>query len=129
MTYMAKCSGDCTSYTPDDSTEWFKIDQEGETDGTGTWAQANLNSGAPVNVTIPKGLAAGNYLLRQELIALQNAQTEGGTEYYPSCLQMTITGDGTGTASPTVHFPGAYSATDPGILGNVNLVLSLEFIG
>lgn len=117
MSYMAKCSGDCASYTPDDSTEWFKIDEEGETDGT--WAQANLNSGAPANVTIPNGLAAGNYLLRHEIIALQNAQTEGGTEYYPGCIQMTITGDSTGTPDTTVHFPGAYSATDPGILGNV----------
>ncbi|KAI5118811.1 hypothetical protein M0805_005153 [Coniferiporia weirii] len=120
IAYMAECSGGCTSFTPDSSTAWFKIEEQGEEENgvSGTWVQANLNSGAPANVTIPSSLAAGNYLVRHEIIALQNAQSEGGAEFYPSCLQLTVSGDGTGTPNTTVHFPGAYSATDPGILGN-----------
>jgi cellulase len=35
------------------------------------------------------------------------------------CAQINVTG-GTGTASPaTVSFPGAYKATDPGLLINI----------
>ena len=118
---MAECSGDCSSYTPDTSTKWFKIDEQGIVNGA--WAQAALDTGAPANVTIPENLKAGNYLLRHELIALQGAQAEGGAEFYPSCVQMTIGGSGTGTPSTTVSFPGAYSASDPGILVDVRPAL------
>ncbi|KAL5501733.1 hypothetical protein ACEPAH_8993 [Sanghuangporus vaninii] len=120
MTYMAACSDDCSSFTPDDSTEWFKIDEQGEsTDGdSSTWAQAKLLDGSPANVTIPNGLKAGNYLVRHEIISLQNSVSEGGTEYYPSCLQVTVGGNDNGEANETVHFPGAYSEADPGILGD-----------
>ncbi|THH08453.1 hypothetical protein EW145_g2693 [Phellinidium pouzarii] len=120
MTYMASCSGDCTLFIPDSSTEWFKIEEDGEAQSgaSGTWAQAAITTGAPANVTIPSGLAAGNYLVRHELIALQNSQSIGGAEFYPSCLQLTVTGNDSGKPNTTVHFPGAYTANDPGILGN-----------
>ncbi|OCB88252.1 hypothetical protein A7U60_g4658 [Sanghuangporus baumii] len=120
ITYMAACSDDCSSFTPDDSTEWFKIDQQGEsTDGdSSTWAQAELLDGSPATVTIPNGLKAGNYLVRHEIISLQNSVSVGGTEYYPSCLQVTVGGNDNGEPNETVHFPGAYSETDPGILGD-----------
>lgn len=120
---MAKCSGSCSSFTPSSSTAWFKVAEAGEKQsGTpNTWAQADLTTGAPANVTLPSDLAPGNYLIRHEIIALQNAQNKGGAEFYPSCLQMTVSGNGSGTAETMVHFPGAYSATDPGLLGNVSL--------
>ena len=87
---MAKCDGDCSSFSPDASTEWFKIDEQGEsTPGdSSTWAQAKLNDGSPATVTVPEGLASGNYLVRHEIIALQNSVSQGGAEYYPSCLQV-----------------------------------------
>ena len=44
------------------------------------------------------------------------AQSVGAAQFYLSCGQITITGGGSGTPSPLVAFPGAYSATDPGIL-------------
>ncbi|KAH8114433.1 glycosyl hydrolase family 61-domain-containing protein [Phellopilus nigrolimitatus] len=119
MTYMAKCEGDCTSFTPSSSTQWFKIDEQGEKNGaTDSWAQANLLSGAPANVTVPSTLAAGKYLVRHEIIALQNSQSEGGAEFYPSCLQLTVSGNESGTPNTTVQFPGAYTQSDKGILGN-----------
>lgn len=122
---MAKCSGPCSSFTPSSSTAWFKVAEAGEKQpGTpNTWAQADLTTGSPANVTLPSDLAPGNYLIRHEIIALQNAQNKGGAEFYPSCLQVTVSGNGSGTAETTVHFPGAYSATDPGLLGNVSLPL------
>ncbi|KAL5482497.1 hypothetical protein ACEPAI_9091 [Sanghuangporus weigelae] len=120
MTYMTACSGDCSSFTPDASTEWFKIDEQGESaDGdSSTWAQAKLLDGSPATVTIPNGLKAGNYLVRHEIVSLQNSVSAGGAEYYPSCLQVTVGGNDNGEPSETVHFPGAYSETDPGILGD-----------
>jgi cellulase len=40
-------------------------------------------------------------------------------QFYASCYQVTVSGGG--SASPaTVKFPGAYSATDPGILVNIH---------
>lgn len=78
----------------------------------------NLESGSPVTVTIPSTLAPGNYLLRSEVIALQLAMTQGGAEFYPACIQLSVGGSQTGqpTSSEEVAFPGGYSDTDPGIL-------------
>ena len=40
------------------------------------------------------------------------------SRFYMSCFQVNV--GGSGTANPaTVKFPGAYSATDPGILINI----------
>ena len=36
-----------------------------------------------------------------------------GPRFYMSCFQINVGGSGTATPSPTVKFPGAYSATDP----------------
>lgn len=84
---------------------------------------SNMNSGAPANVTIPANIAPGNYIIRHELIALQIAQTPGGAEFYPSCVQVAIGGNGTGapTAEETVQLPGAYSDSDPGLVVDVRL--------
>jgi hypothetical protein len=121
ITYMAACEGSCSSFTPSASTKWFKIAELGEKQpGTpGTWYQKDLNTGAPASVTLPANLASGGYLLRQEIIALQNGQTEGGAEYYPTCVQLNVQGGASSmNPSPTVNFPGAYTKTDPGVFGN-----------
>ncbi|KAG9311211.1 glycosyl hydrolase family 61-domain-containing protein [Chiua virens] len=116
MTYMTKCSGSCSSY---DSTnaEWFKISELGTEPNNSTWYQANVVSKQPANVTIPSNIAPGNYLLRSELISLQNAMAEGGAEFYPGCIQLSIGGSGTGAAKSSEEcvFPGCYSDSDPGI--------------
>jgi hypothetical protein len=79
-----------------------------------------------VTVTLPQNLDAGDYLLRHELIALQNADSAGGVEFYPACTQIRI-GSGSSDSSnstsrraaadvgETVKFPGGYSDSDPGI--------------
>lgn len=73
--------------------------------------------GATIKATIPKNLAAGEYLLRTEIIALQLALSLGGAEFYPACARLKIGGTGTGApaASDLVSLPGAYSDNDPGI--------------
>ncbi|KAI0660297.1 glycosyl hydrolase family 61-domain-containing protein [Cubamyces menziesii] len=118
--YMALCdNGDCTTF---DATKgrWFKTDQAGLTNTSDlnaipTWAQASLDDGSPYTTHIPEGLKAGQYLIRMEIIALQGAGHIGGAEFYPSCTQLNISGDGDGVPNATVSFPGAYSPNDPGI--------------
>jgi len=85
----------------------------------------DLFDGKPYNVTLPSDLPAGSYLMRHEIIALHTATTTGGAEFYPSCSQLQVGGSTTTNAKTLVSglpsnelatFPGAYKATDPGIL-------------
>ncbi|KAM0158917.1 hypothetical protein ACHAPG_003853 [Botrytis cinerea] len=106
--YMSKVSN---AATDTGSGSWFKVDQEGY-DQT-----LNANCGKR-SFTIPSTLAPGDYLLRAEVIALHVAGSVGGAQLYMSCFQLRVTGSG--SKNPTgVLFPGAYSATDPGILINI----------
>ena len=72
-------------------------------------------NGSFVSVTLPTDVAAGQYLVRHEIIALHLAVNQGGAEFYPSCTQIEVGGSQTGTPDQTVSFPGAYSDNDPGI--------------
>ncbi|CUA67476.1 hypothetical protein RSOLAG22IIIB_03128 [Rhizoctonia solani] len=136
INYMAKCSGSCSTWKGDTGKPWFKISQE--TYANGQWAADKLaKNNATWAVNIPKNLAAGEYLLRHEIIALHGGASIGGAQctylfhyssmqsqglmiyqqVYPVCAQITVTGGG--SANPSgLAFPGAYSATDPGILFN-----------
>ena len=142
MHYMAKCDGSCASYNSSNA-EWFKISEQGQKPGGSTWYQADLSTafirlpkmatltyflvtGSPATVTIPATLAPGDYLLRSELIALQLAVTEGGAEFYPACIQLSVGGSQTSqpTSSEEVTLPGGYQDTNPGILTpDVSLLL------
>ncbi|KAF7346322.1 hypothetical protein MSAN_01859900 [Mycena sanguinolenta] len=119
LTYLANCGSSPCSEFDVSNAQWFKIQQVAKVDGG--WAQALLNSGAPATLSLPSNLAAGNYLMRHEIIALQNAVSQGGAEFYASCSQLQVKGSATGSpsASDLVKLPGAYSATDPGILVDV----------
>ncbi|KAG7293933.1 hypothetical protein NEMBOFW57_003994 [Staphylotrichum longicolle] len=97
---------------------WSKIYQDmPKLGGSMTWPTQNARS---VSVTIPRCLQNGDYLLRAEHIGLHSAGSAGGAQFYISCAQITVTG-GSGTYSPKnlVSFPGAYKATDPGIMINI----------
>lgn len=69
-----------------------------------------------VEVTIPKAVPSGKYLVRVESIALHQAQSVGGAQIYLSCAQVEVTGGGSGKPGPLVAFPGAYKASDPGLI-------------
>ncbi|KAJ7936755.1 glycosyl hydrolase family 61-domain-containing protein [Mycena leptocephala] len=120
LTYLAACGTSCTTFSPTQETQWFKVSEQG-TQSNGNWIQEQLYSGFPVNVTIPQSLKAGNYLLRHEVIALHMAQLLGGAELFPSCVQLAVTGDGTRelTGNEHANFPGAYMPTDPGLFVDV----------
>lgn len=125
MVYMSKVSD---ASTADGSAGFFKVFEGGwaknpsGASGDGDfWGVKDMNRCCGrVDVPVPAGLANGDYLVRAEVIALHTAGSSGGAQFYMTCYQITVTG-GTGTLSPaTVNFPGAYSASDPGILVNIH---------
>ena len=122
MDYLASCNGDCT--TVDKTALLFnKIDEAGLINGSpapGTWASdtliANNNSWT---VTIPSTIAPGKYVLRHETIALHSAENLDGSQAYPQCVNLEITGSGTNTLSTGTIAQDFYKDTDPGILVNI----------
>jgi len=116
--YLAKVADATTAVGS--SANWFKIDEMGmPSSSPDYWATEVLNDNCGhFTFTVPTGIAPGNYLLRAEVIALHVASGVGGAQFYMSCYQLTVGGSGT-ASPPTVNFPGAYSATDPGILINI----------
>lgn len=67
-------------------------------------------------------------MVRHEIVALHIAESLGGAEFYPSCTQVKLGGNGSGTVQDTVKFPGAYSDKDPGILIDVRILSDLELV-
>ncbi|KAK6523222.1 hypothetical protein TWF694_006114 [Orbilia ellipsospora] len=118
ITYLADCGGDCTTAVGS-QLNWFKIDEAGLMPD-GTWAaDALIKNNNTWTVTLPSKIKNGQYLMRHEIIALHAAENAKGAQFYPSCTNIEISG-ATGENTPeTVKFPGAYSATDPGILINI----------
>ncbi|TVY82297.1 Endoglucanase-4 [Lachnellula suecica] len=126
--YMANCNGDCA--TVDKTTlEWFKIAEKGIVDNTaspGTWASDELiANNITWSITVPSTIAAGNYVLRHEIIALHSAGSADGAQNYPQCVNLQVTGSGTDAPSGTLG-TALYTSTDPGILVNI-YVTSLEY--
>lgn len=111
MTYMAEAD------KGGNGTGWSKIAESGYSDGT--WAVDTLIADkGKHSITIPD-VAPGNYLLRPEIIALHEAYNEGGAQFYMECIQISLKTGGTTTLPTGVALPGAYTATDGGILFNL----------
>ncbi|KAF4620618.1 hypothetical protein D9613_000781 [Agrocybe pediades] len=121
--YMAAVSDATTAVGS--SQNWFKVAEMGMPSNNPVyWATEVLNDNCGhFTFTVPKDLAPGNYLVRAEVIALHVASSVGGAQFYMSCYQINVSGSGS-TKPATVKFPGAYSATDPGILINIYEPLS-----
>ena len=120
--YLASCNGDCT--TVDKTTLLFnKIDGVGLVDGTtspGTYASDKLIAANNTwTITIPSSIAAGNYVLRHEIIALHSAETANGAQNYPQCVNLKVTGSGTDSLATGTLGEQLYTSTDAGILINI----------
>ena len=124
MVWMYKCSG-AFSACDGSGAGWFKIDEAGfRGDGVKTFLDTEVNSGWDIarlvggnknwTSTIPPGLAAGNYLIRHELLALHQANAP---QFYPECAQLVVTGSGTAVpdASFKAAIPGYCKQSDPNI--------------
>ncbi|KAI1460202.1 lytic polysaccharide monooxygenase [Annulohypoxylon moriforme] len=125
--YMADCQGPCNEWDGHGK-RWFKIWEAGynATGVTGSkdpgqmksitepdrWWHATITQSG-INVTIPRTLKPGNYLIRHEIINLRS----NPAQLYPECAQLEVIGDGGSVPSEEylVEFPGAYKATDPGL--------------
>lgn len=131
ITYMASCGDqDCSKFDTKKA-KWFKIGEDGLENGK--WAQARdafASKASPAKV--PSNLAPGNYVVMHQLISLHLANKPKGAEFYSSCAQLKVTGNGKGapSANELVSFPGAYSDNDKGILVNAfNSKLKYQFPG
>ncbi|TQN68178.1 putative endo-beta-1,4-glucanase D, partial [Colletotrichum shisoi] len=113
---MAYLSAVDDAAAADGSTPFFKIFESGYFAENKTWGNDLINKGCgKQSFTIPSDIAPGDYLLRAETVALHAAGSANGAQYYMSCYQLKI--ESSGTAKPEgVSFPGAYKATDPGVL-------------
>ncbi|TGJ78202.1 hypothetical protein E0Z10_g10559 [Xylaria hypoxylon] len=127
--YMASVSNAASA--DGSAASWFKIfadtwakNASGSDGDRDFWGTKDLNACCGrMNVKIPSDIAPGDYLLRGEAIALHTAASAGQAQFYMTCYQLTVTGSG--TAKPAgVALPGAYAASDPGILVNIHLPMS-----
>ncbi|TLD09432.1 uncharacterized protein PgNI_07727 [Pyricularia grisea] len=116
--YLAKVDN-AASANPN-SADWFKIDSVGFDSGSKKWAVDTLiqNQGWHY-FNLPSCVAPGQYLMRVELLALHSASRQNQFQFYSSCAQINVSGSGGFSPSQTVKFPGAYTATDRGILVNI----------
>ncbi|CCX10545.1 Similar to Probable endo-beta-1,4-glucanase D; acc. no. Q0CEU4 [Pyronema omphalodes CBS 100304] len=103
---------------------WTKLYESGLSNGV--WAVDTLISNkGKHSLTLPSSLAAGDYLIRAEIIALHEADTNyatnsaRGAQFYPSCSQITVKTGGSTKPPGTFNFIGGYTTTDPGILFNL----------
>ncbi|TVY40658.1 putative endo-beta-1,4-glucanase D [Lachnellula subtilissima] len=142
MAYLKKVSSATSDTGIGDG--WFKISEAGLNTGTGKWATEDLvrvvtsflHQAPPNTHRSPHSenkpfqsllaLPPGNtyYALSSSRSTQPAASSSGGAQFYLECAQINITG-GSGSKTPaTVSFPGAYAATDPGILINIYQTLT-----
>ncbi|RDL33867.1 uncharacterized protein BP5553_08235 [Venustampulla echinocandica] len=103
---------------------FFKIKEE-TVGADGIWANVRMMNftNDTYTATIPADIKPGTYIIRNEIVALHFALSvpanlagfnSVGPQFYPTCFNLRVTGSGTATPLG-VNFPGAYSATDPGL--------------
>ncbi|KAF8451370.1 fungal cellulose binding domain-containing protein [Kalaharituber pfeilii] len=110
LVYISKAPSTAASY--DGSGSWAKIYQIEPTISGSTIAWNTEKD--TFTFKLPSSLAAGEYLVRIEQIALHSMPAQ----FYVSCGQIKVTGGGSAIPSG-IRFPSGYSANHPGI--NINI--------
>ncbi|KAI0089732.1 glycosyl hydrolase family 61-domain-containing protein [Irpex rosettiformis] len=118
ITYMTSCgSQSCDAFDATVDTKWFKVAQLGQLpNDTGRWFQEGISSERTYVFQLPDQLAPGGYLIRHELISLQNAVAPNGIEFYPMCLQVNVSSEGQQQPNTTVTFPAIYNSSTDGLI-------------
>jgi lytic cellulose monooxygenase (C1-hydroxylating) len=115
--YLANANGDFSSISKT-SLRFVKIAEAGLSGGS--WAADRLlANNVSWSVTIPSSIAAGNYVLRHEIIALHSASSAGGAQNYPQCINLKVTGSGTNSLSSGTLGTALYTGNEPGIIYNL----------
>ncbi|EIW53153.1 uncharacterized protein TRAVEDRAFT_184697 [Trametes versicolor FP-101664 SS1] len=128
MIYIASCEGTPCAQFDRSAAKWAKIAQAGQkAQFSKDWVQGDLTTGQPYSFSLPDNIKSGEYLLRPEIIALQGAMS-GNAEFYVTCIQLNITGNGNGVPNATVSLPGAYNPDDAGINVDVYSTSDLGYV-
>ncbi|KAJ2025798.1 hypothetical protein IWW57_003254 [Coemansia sp. S610] len=95
---------------------WFKIFEKGYDTKTKRFFTEELQeTRGAMDFTIPEDIAAGEYLMRTDVLALHQAKKKGMAEFYPNCVQIKLVSKG--TAKPKGYpIPGVFKADHPGLL-------------
>ncbi|XP_006464123.1 hypothetical protein AGABI2DRAFT_194696 [Agaricus bisporus var. bisporus H97] len=111
--YLGKAPGSVASWDGSGNA-WFKIAEWGATFNPFQFTDYNLNR---LTTTIPANTPPGEYLVRIEQVGLHVA---GAPQFYISCAQIKVTGNGSGNPAK-VAIPGSGYATagDPGLTVNI----------
>ncbi|KAJ1727306.1 hypothetical protein LPJ72_006003, partial [Coemansia sp. Benny D160-2] len=111
MVYMAPLS------SQGEGNVWFKVFEQGWDTEAKQWCTVMvIDNDGFFDVTIPAEIPSGDYIVRAELLALHKANKEGGAQFYPNCLVVTVN-NGRASSQPKGYaIPGIYTPTDPGIL-------------
>lgn len=119
--YMKKVSDSSTADGPGGG--WFKVSEDG-LDSAGTFCTDRIRlANAPQQGIIPTNIEPGDYLIRAEMITLNDAgpANMGGAEqpqFYVGCAQVTVEGT-SGTNPDTVSIPGHLSMDMPGMIFDI----------
>ncbi|CAG8954607.1 hypothetical protein HYFRA_00004526 [Hymenoscyphus fraxineus] len=100
---------------------WFKIWDEGYDAAAGKWCTEKVidNEGL-LSVKVPEDLAGGNYLVRSELISLQQAdKSPPNPQFYVGCAQIFLESKATTLPQDTVSIPGYVTINDPSVLFSI----------
>lgn len=101
---------------------WSKIAEDGLSGGQWAIDKLKANHGL-AEFTVPAGLAPGQYLIRQEIIAHHESEVSfavnpaRGAQFYPACVQVEVTSGGTDVPNQGYDFQTDYTYADPGIVG------------
>ncbi|KAK4160481.1 LPMO lytic polysaccharide monooxygenase, partial [Cladorrhinum sp. PSN259] len=105
---------------------WTKIHEEGFDSATKKWAVDKLIAQkGKWDFNLPAELKAGKYIVRQEIIALHEADKrfdqdpKRGAQFYPQCVQVEVGGSGTREPDQAFNLNTGYSVSDPGIFFNM----------
>ncbi|KAF2111560.1 glycosyl hydrolase family 61-domain-containing protein [Lophiotrema nucula] len=117
--YLSKAPGLASEY--DGSGDWAKLyslttsanNSVGAADGVLKWATNKMTT---FRFKLPSDVPPGEYLLRSEGLALHAAHKANCAQFYVSCAQIKVEGEGKGELAPTMKFPGGYQWNSPGVL-------------
>ena len=101
---------------------WWKVWDDFYDDSTGKWCTEKIiDNNGHLSVTIPQDIEGGYYLVRPEVLALQQAYSPGPADpqFYVGCAQIFLSSSGSNTPGNTVSIPGHVDMSNPAMTFNI----------